>query len=272
MKTEIKQISPELAKQYLTHNNANRHIRKDRVALYAKQMRNGEWHLTGQGITFGKNGQLLDGQHRLMAIVESGVTVPMLVVTEADVVATYDSGLPRSLADQIRLEDPTKTGVLYGTFGLAVCKAAYELSHGIYFNNARASTDELLWFIERHHLVLEWLIKLYYSGPKGVRRSIIPATMFCMLGADILTSAQIEHIAYVMVTGVTKDEADCPIIGLRNKLITGYGRTGIANRDMWLRIQYAVKAYLAGSTSTINKPIAKSYELDFLADKNKEEK
>ncbi len=42
-------------------------------------MREGHWDTTHQGIAIASDGTLVDGQHRLLAIVESGVTVRMNV-------------------------------------------------------------------------------------------------------------------------------------------------------------------------------------------------
>ena len=71
-------VTPELAKKWLTMaNNFNRPIKQAVVDMYVRQIKSGLWRRTHQGIAFDANGILIDGQHRLMAIVNSGVTVPM---------------------------------------------------------------------------------------------------------------------------------------------------------------------------------------------------
>lgn len=81
--TEI-EITPALARRLLTFNTHNRNLNIKRIHGYARQMRDGKWRCNGEGIKFGidENGDivLLDGQNRLHAIIESGVTVVMLVV------------------------------------------------------------------------------------------------------------------------------------------------------------------------------------------------
>jgi hypothetical protein len=74
-------VTPELAKKYLEMNTINRPILPSRVSSYSSQMKAGDWDLTHQGIAFGRNGSLLDGQNRLMAVIESGKSVKMLVTT-----------------------------------------------------------------------------------------------------------------------------------------------------------------------------------------------
>lgn len=81
METKVMNITPEMAKEFLTHNIGNRPMRRENVREYAHAMLDGSWRLTHQGIAFDSNGVLIDGQNRLTAIVESGMTVPMNVTT-----------------------------------------------------------------------------------------------------------------------------------------------------------------------------------------------
>ena len=77
--SSVEKITPELASEYLGKNTNNRTIRSGRVDELSGVMSRGEWMLTHQGIAFAKNGELIDGQHRLLAVVKSGVTVEMMV-------------------------------------------------------------------------------------------------------------------------------------------------------------------------------------------------
>lgn len=65
-------ITPELAAHYLELNiDRNRRINQRRVKAYAQQMKDGEWQPST--ICFDTDGRLFDGQHRMSAVVESGV-------------------------------------------------------------------------------------------------------------------------------------------------------------------------------------------------------
>lgn len=99
--SRVETITPVLAEEYLRHNKKNRQLRKNLVSYYAKQMKDGQWMLNGEGIIFNEEGILVDGQHRLAAVAESGVNVEMLVVRNADKdsFATIDSGLSRKTSD-----------------------------------------------------------------------------------------------------------------------------------------------------------------------------
>ena len=71
MKTEVVLVTPLLAKKWLERNTDNRDIRPSVVTGLAESITRGEWVLSHQGIAFAKSGRLLDGQHRLLAIVEA---------------------------------------------------------------------------------------------------------------------------------------------------------------------------------------------------------
>jgi hypothetical protein len=77
-------VTPSLAKEWLSQNTNNRPLNTPHVARLAKKMADGEWLFTHQGIAFDVLGRLVDGQHRLQAIVKAGATVPMLVTTGVD--------------------------------------------------------------------------------------------------------------------------------------------------------------------------------------------
>lgn len=101
MQANIQIITPEYAKQLLETNTDNRRIRRTRVLFYINEMKSGNWMLTPEGITISKTGKLMNGQHRLTALVEAGVSLPFMVFTGVDqeVFKVLDSGMNRTAAD-----------------------------------------------------------------------------------------------------------------------------------------------------------------------------
>jgi len=80
----IESITPKIAMQMLAKNPNNRHVTKNHVTILAREMMMGDWQVTGQGISISDKGELLDGQHRLLAVEESGKTVKMMVARGID--------------------------------------------------------------------------------------------------------------------------------------------------------------------------------------------
>ena len=97
---EVEDITPAVAATYLQKNRANRKLVENRVLFYMNQMLAGQWKLTGDTIKF--NGSaLIDGQHRLQAIVRSGITVRCVVIRNLarDVFDVLDTGRSRQAGD-----------------------------------------------------------------------------------------------------------------------------------------------------------------------------
>ena len=96
--TEVVQVTPDYAEALLRRNPNNRDIKAARVAEWSSIIRNGKWELNGETIVIGESGNLLDGQHRLAAVVATGFTVPMLLVSgiKDESSDTIDTGVGRS--------------------------------------------------------------------------------------------------------------------------------------------------------------------------------
>lgn len=103
--TTYMDITPRIAEVYLSGNTANRPINAKRVNEYARAMRAGQWRTTNQGIGISRTGVLVDGQHRLHAVIESGVCVKMAVTTglDEDVFDVIDTGRTRSDGDVLSI-------------------------------------------------------------------------------------------------------------------------------------------------------------------------
>ncbi len=111
---EIVEVSPEMARELLEANNHNRTMRKEYVRKLAAAMQRGEWTVNGEPVQIAKDGTLLNGQHRLNAVVESGVSVPLLIIRGLEISSqnTMDSGLRRNLSDVLALHGENETANL----------------------------------------------------------------------------------------------------------------------------------------------------------------
>lgn len=107
MSIEIEKVDPEYAETLLLGNTHNRNLRDREVKQIASDMREGRWIENVQSMTIqiAEDGTIIDGQHRLTAIVESGVTVNLLIARDVDweVQEVIDTGARRSIADMIKL-------------------------------------------------------------------------------------------------------------------------------------------------------------------------
>lgn len=129
----VEVITPELAKEYLLSNTKNRTLSKRTVLLYADIMRRGQWELTHEGISFDGYGRLLDGQHRLEAIISSGVSVKMVVARglSSDTFAVINTGKTRSTGDTFSISGiKDSNNMASGVRKYLNMKTGYETSSG----------------------------------------------------------------------------------------------------------------------------------------------
>lgn len=112
-------ITPEMAQEILDSTRYNRQVSKSTVAKYTRDMINGKWIFNGAPIRY--NGQtesgspeLLDGQHRLRALIEANMELPFLVISgiPAKCIRTMDDGKARSLAQKFYVDGEKAPDVL----------------------------------------------------------------------------------------------------------------------------------------------------------------
>jgi hypothetical protein len=148
VESKILEVTPEMAAGWLKNNPRNRNLNAKVVDDLARAILQGNWALNGEAIKLSSDGQLLDGQHRLSAIVKSGATVEMLVVTglEPWTQDTMDTGRKRTTADVLAIHGEGNTNVL-----AAVTKRVWMLEQGNhkFANFSSPSTLELMETLER---------------------------------------------------------------------------------------------------------------------------
>lgn len=97
---QIVDVTPALAAEWLTRNfENNRTINASAVARFAEDMKSGAWRLTHQGLAFDEIGRLVDGQHRLRAVLVANVSARMVVsyYLAASPLEKIDRGTARSI-------------------------------------------------------------------------------------------------------------------------------------------------------------------------------
>lgn len=109
-------IGPERAMEMLKLNTGNRNVKPVWVNRLAESMRKGEWKFNGDTIRMNGN-RLIDGQHRLHAIVKSGVHLRTLIVDGLDssVFDTIDIGKTRTGSDTLNALGEKNTTTLAAT-------------------------------------------------------------------------------------------------------------------------------------------------------------
>jgi hypothetical protein len=126
MKSETILVTPKVAEEWLAKNTSNRPLRDNYALFLAEEMVDGRWRQnTGETIKFSKSEKLLDGQHRLQAVVVSGISIRFDVVFGLDdsIMDVIDTGLKRTAGDVLSLR-----GATHATLKASIVKS-YMSSH-----------------------------------------------------------------------------------------------------------------------------------------------
>lgn len=104
-------LSPEKAVELLEHNTQNRPLSGQHVQRIARQILDDKWRFNGDTIKVSKTGDVLDGQHRLWAVVEAKKPIETIIVygIEREAFATIDTVRKmRSGGDTLALSGATR--------------------------------------------------------------------------------------------------------------------------------------------------------------------
>jgi len=209
--TVVVPIDPATATRWIGRNTHNRALRPDTIRIYIRDMVAGDWKLTGESIKFAVDGTLLDGQHRLAAIAESGVTVPMFVTRNlpTDAQQAMDSGMKRTASDALALIGGSHTGTTAASARLALGVASDNI------DRYSATHAEILAFVEENPT----LVTAAEFATKVARRTDCPPAV---VGYTTWRLGQINaDAAYNFWTSAAEKvglAAGDPVVALTNRL------------------------------------------------------
>lgn len=218
-------ITPKIAERMLAHNTRNRQLRPGRVERYADDMRRGRWQSNGATICLDADGRLVDGQHRLAAIMLAGVNVRMLVVrgVESESQKTMDQGAARSFADWLRFQGEKDTTLL-ASIAAADCrwndrdKPSPARAFTNYQKDLLSRSRYADWF-EAHRLELK---DAKSKGMEYAKRSggLLSRSMTGVLWLNLhRLSAPDADVFFTRLADGAGLKEDDPILALRNQLI-----------------------------------------------------
>lgn len=246
IKMAIETITPAIATQMLKKNNKNRSLRERVVTRLVKTINEGQWKINADAIRFAIDGTLVDGQHRLSAVVVSKKPIQSLVVRglPLDVVDTIDIGNMRSLGNHLQM-----AGYKGAVFALAAAVGiCLDFRKGQYVDyKEKTSPQEMLGFIKQHKRILKsaeiFTNTEHEDFQKLLPQSVSIATHYLFTEID---RDKGESFFHHLVKGENLGKAS-PILKLRNELIamrTQSKRSGISRRIFLHYMTTAFQAYL----------------------------
>ena len=235
MRLERVFVTPDIAAEWLAHNTNNRTLTRNRVDAMAKDMTSGHWFETHQAIAFNCDGSLKDGQHRLSAVVKSGLPQWFWVATGLpDSAMDYiDTHRARSHADALTLRGYSDARVT-----IAIATAMLN-SVGSRIGDRR-SRSEILDFAVRHHDAIRFAARS--SHQRGLSSSVALAPV----ARAWYTQDHDRLIQWFncLESGVVANKADSAAGACYRLLITPRVASGASSRlDTYCRVESALLAF-----------------------------
>lgn len=206
-------ITPQIATWILQLNKHNRHFYPTYAAKLKGALERGEWQETGEPIIISKEGILNDGQHRLSAIAESGISAVCDVrfgIERAAFLAT-GTGKKRSAADVMGILNYNNANSLAST-----ARYIYHYENSIGDYSKSITNAQVLEVIKRHPLIEEVVSRVSGSKFKPLRIACIIAIM--VLAAEQSDLGALERFLHTAETGLTTNPDD-PARKLHMKLV-----------------------------------------------------
>ena len=249
MHSQVLNVTPSLAEEWLKSNSFNRKISKATVRRYADDMKAGNWNLNHQGIAFDNDGVLVDGQHRLVAVIESGETIKMMVTWGSERTG-IDELRPRSAYDVIR----------FGNLSDWVTPRHIQTANQMQRNNAEDnsarkifSTTDQLAFAEKHRDAICFAESLFLTHTRGLSTSLARATIataYYHYDHELLSD-----FVKMLYSGVVSSPSQSSVVRAREMLLDKKSQASTGERIRTVkRLARAIDAFCN------NQPLSKLIE------------
>lgn len=263
--------TPSLASKILEeHNDRNRKKNKNNINFLTKEIENENWIMNGETIGFDINGNTNNGQHRLAAIVKTGVPLQILTITNLSLEAfkTIDTGALRSGSDVLSIE-----GIANSTHISAMIKFIFAFKHGKYSANRHhhrtlSNSDLIDYYYELGEDNVYKSYQFYNTVRKNSSNIITPTLVsgFHFLLNEI-NPEKAEEFLNMLCQGINLSP-DSPITALRNKIIKSkVDKTyKLTNEELLKNITYAWGKFINGEKAkTIKLPA--NYQINLVNQK-----
>lgn len=248
---EVIQVTPQLAQLWLERNSGNRNLRSPHVAKLARSMELGEFQFVADPIRIAASGRLLDGQHRLAAVVRSGLPQTMLVVSglDEDSQQYMDIGKLRTPADAVKLEFPDKK---YADKWSAIARLLIQWdAAGMPTEILKPATPEIIQYIRDHDAELERAVDAGNAVRRGIRTGCSVAVAGTVFYLAEQRDATLAHDFWRRLSTGAGIEIGEPVYALRTAL------QHRRERDRWTATEEAAAYVRCWNATRAGKTMAK---------------
>lgn len=245
VKLTMTTLTPSRAGRWLKKRPAKqRPVSKRQVGIYERVMARGEWGVSGDPIGFNKLGEMYDGQHRCLAVVNSGVSIQTMLAEGMPNDAHLYCNLAKKRTDHDRI---WMSGYNFTKDHVAIAKKMWL---GIFQRRSQELTEggKLAFLIKYSESIL--FVSEHLQSKKPTKDAFVRAAV-ARAHASGVSPAKLQHFCECM------NEGDgSPIVNkLREYLIDG--ATGVAR---YKKTERAIKNF-ARNPACKKKIITRNQEL-----------
>lgn len=258
IETYVCRITPELAAAMLENSAGNRTLKRAKLASIKMDLEKRDFVLNGETVKLhvDETGNLIldDGHHRLTACIESGCGFDCLVVINAPDKRWIDNGTVRNFADSVTL-DPDFADMercLTSTFCVAVARVLIRGNGSRAVSNA-ATKD----FILEHADAMTFAYNQHKGSTQRLHKSGIWAAI-CAAYESGYEFGKLASFCRILKSGEYETADALPIIRFRNWCLQTNTCGGEAQKEAFMRAQYALESYEKGNSKAKSKQALKA--------------
>lgn len=235
-------VSPEMAQRWLQNNKSNRPFSSANLRYLRNQVLQQKWIYNSESIKFDRSLGLIDGQHRLQTIVNTGVTLKLDIVIGLDPGAfhTIDTGKVRDGSDVLHTVGHSNSAHLASVARMVI---SYEKGHAISNWTRQGGTDnkDLIDWCDANPQVGEILkefLHIHHKGENILTKKIGGSLYYIFAGID-------RYLANDFFTKLLTGErltATSPVYHVRKVLIKDKMSKETTMKNEY-KIKYIIKAW-----------------------------
>jgi hypothetical protein len=238
VKVHFEEVTPSIAEQWLKQRAPNRPVRAGAVDKYADAVASDNWLINGDTIRFDKDDNLIDGQHRLHAIVKSGRTVTMIIIEGLEPAAktTIDDNVPRSHADRLIWFDGQ-------TRGRNVAAIVAVIRMAVYNSDAKVGYHRIKEVVDAYRSGIEWATK----AVPGARHYLAVSPIFAAIAyAYDVNPEKVADFVDQVATGVDLKPKSATLEFFKWASSTKFGSKGAHRIAVFYKTLRAIQSHIEG--------------------------
>lgn len=232
-------VTPILAVMFLARMGRNRNLVRSNIDRIKKKLISGQWVCVHQGVAFDVLGKFFDGQHRMAAVIETGIAMTDLQVTvnlPTNAFHGTDRGVAKTPDHILQI-----AGYVLPGFGGLVKAALVGMGHARYISEAD--------YIKNARLLLDGaeFVRTHLK-PKinGMNIAQIRAVLTRAYYSNVTNRDRVKQFCEVLTSAHSPGGSDCPALRFREWVIANPGvRNGKSCHEAYATAEYCLAKFIA---------------------------